>query len=137
MDLWIPGCGCPVLAEQSAMVVHGSGQIEGVWLRSGSFLLYNQLMDTTTSENPPAYLYTPHMSRAFLSICADVQGKFSAGYMEWLENPELEIVGYRVYGPITKAFDTPNQARAAMNVEYRAWREDNQGGLHSGRSASA
>lgn len=102
-----------------------------------SFLMYNQLMNTTANENPPAYLYTPHMSRAFLTICADVTGKFSAGYMEWLENHEMGITGYRLYGPITKDFDTPEQARAAMNVEYRAWREDNQGGLHSGRSASA
>lgn len=119
------------------MVVRDPGQIGGVWLRSGSLLLYNQLMDTTVSENPPAYLYTPRMSRAFLTICADVSGKFSAGYMEWMENHEFGITGYRLYGPVTKEFDTPNQARAAMNVEYRNWRRDNEGGLHSGRSASA
>lgn len=119
------------------MVVRDPGQIEGVWLRSGSFLLYNQLMDTTTDDRPPAYLYTPRMTRAFLTICADVSGKFSAGYMEWLEQYGGEITGYRLYGPITNDFDTPDQARAAMNVEYKRWREDNEGGLHSRRSASA
>lgn len=123
----IPGCGCPVFCPVMQWWCMAGRQIEGVWLRSGSFLLYNELMEIATSrEKLPKYLYTPDHQRAFLAITADVYGRFSAGYVVWAGAVEDDIGGERSfnYGPYVNEAPDIDAVVIQLFHAYQIWKEE-------------
>ena len=80
---------------------------------------------TTLREHLPKYIYTPDMQRAFLTISADVYGKWSAGYVVWAGALEDEIGGERSfnYGPyVNEAPDIDAVVIQLFNA-YQLWKE--------------
>lgn len=80
---------------------------------------------TTIRENLPKYIYTPDYQRAFLTISADVTGKWSAGYVVWAGALEDEIGGERSfnYGPYVNEAPDIDGAIIQLFNAYHAWKD--------------
>jgi len=81
-------------------------------------------MDVATyRQKLPKYIYTPDYQRAFLTISADVQGNWSAGYVVWAGEVGDEIGGERSfnYGPYVN--DAPDIDAVVIQLfqKYMRW----------------
>lgn len=80
---------------------------------------------TTIRESLPKYIYTPDYQRAFLTISADVQGNWSAGYVVWAGALEDEVGGERSfnYGPYVNAAPDIDGAIIQLFNAYQLWKD--------------
>lgn len=106
----------------------------------GLSLLYDKHMDIATIRGKlPKYIYTPYYQRAFLTISADVYGKWSAGYCVWVDpapgEPDDSQRCYN-YGPYINEAEDIDQAVIQLFQAYLIWK-DLENGLHRGRSTSS
>lgn len=89
--------------------------------------LYNQLMDIATIRGKlPKYIYTPYYQRAFLTISADVYGKWSAGYCVWVdpdENDPDDTQRCYNYGPYVNEAPDIDSAVIQLFQAYMIWKE--------------
>lgn len=82
-------------------------------------------MDIATyRQKLPKYIYTPDHQRAFLTVSADVYGKWSAGYVVWAGAIDDEIGGERSfnYGPYVNESEDFDSAIINLFHEYQKWR---------------
>lgn len=75
----------------------------------------------------PKYIYTIAGERAYLTITADVFGKWSAGFHVWMQpndpdNPDL-LPFYFIYGPYVNDCVSIDDAILKLNEDYIAWKE--------------
>lgn len=82
----------------------------------------------TSRQKLPKYIYTPDYQRAFLTISADVQGKFSAGYVVWAGEINDHIGGERSfnYGPYVNEAPDLDAAVLQLFQCYLIWKDRTQ-----------
>lgn len=82
-------------------------------------------MDIATyRQKLPKYIYTPDHERAFLNISADVYGKWSAGYIVWVDPTEDDPENTQrcwMFGPYVNEAPDIDAVVAQLFQAYMLW----------------